>query len=377
MKKLVIFCIWAAFFIGTADAADCITAGAEPQILYMNESIATLWAKVSPPSGVVVNQVRAEIDTNPPVDITLSYDSNEQTYKQTYSNFTTRDNIITFYAETDDGVCDPVSISVIKKNTDQYEDDDAFTQANPIVLNSSTPQHRNFHDAGDTDWVKFYGISGITYTVKANNLNVNSDAVIEIYASDGTTKKEADLASEGTMRLASWTCTQDGVYYVKLKNSASNLFGENAQYDLEITRPTAGDEGFITGTVSNACGMAIKDAMVRTTCSDSQITGSDGKYTLKESPGTCTLIAEADGYQKFQTSVTIQKATETKLDIVMYLLLGNLNGDCNVDLKDAITGLRVMAGISCTVHIQADVNKDGRIGLEEVIYILQKIAGLR
>ena len=41
--------------------------------------------------------------------------------------------------------------------------------------------------------------------------------------------------------------------------------------------------------------------------------------------------------------------------------------------------LRVIAGVepSSTVHVEADVNEDGKIGLEEVIYVLQKVSGLR
>ena len=44
-----------------------------------------------------------------------------------------------------------------------------------------------------------------------------------------------------------------------------------------------------------------------------------------------------------------------------------------------IIALQVMVGIesSTTVYKGADVNEDGWIGLEEVIYILQKVSGLR
>jgi len=58
---------------------------------------------------------------------------------------------------------------------------------------------------------------------------------------------------------------------------------------------------------------------------------------------------------------------------------GDLNGINGVDLADAIMGLRILAGISVaeTINPNADVNGDGKIGLPEVIYILQKVAGLR
>jgi len=48
-------------------------------------------------------------------------------------------------------------------------------------------------------------------------------------------------------------------------------------------------------------------------------------------------------------------------------------------LTDAVIYMQVLSGIepSQTVSIVADVNADNQIGLEEVIYILQKVSGLR
>ena len=59
-------------------------------------------------------------------------------------------------------------------------------------------------------------------------------------------------------------------------------------------------------------------------------------------------------------------------------LKGDLNGDGNVNLADAILALQVLAGLNADeIHLSADVNEDGKIGLAEVIYILQKVADLR
>lgn len=57
---------------------------------------------------------------------------------------------------------------------------------------------------------------------------------------------------------------------------------------------------------------------------------------------------------------------------------GDVNGDDNVDLADAVLSLQVLAGLDPDgVELGADVDADGKIGLGEVIYILQKVAGLR
>ncbi len=60
---------------------------------------------------------------------------------------------------------------------------------------------------------------------------------------------------------------------------------------------------------------------------------------------------------------------------------GDIDGSGVVDLKDAILALQVMSSQTLppgiTIHLGADVNGDGKIGMAEAIYILQKIAHLR
>jgi hypothetical protein len=59
--------------------------------------------------------------------------------------------------------------------------------------------------------------------------------------------------------------------------------------------------------------------------------------------------------------------------------LGDIDGNFVVDLTDAILAFQIMAGTqpSATIQMEADVNNDNRIGLEEVLYILQHVAGFR
>jgi len=57
---------------------------------------------------------------------------------------------------------------------------------------------------------------------------------------------------------------------------------------------------------------------------------------------------------------------------------GDLDCDDNVTLSDTIIALRIVSGIDPpSVFCKNDVNGDNKIGLEEVVYILQKVAGLR
>ena len=66
------------------------------------------------------------------------------------------------------------------------------------------------------------------------------------------------------------------------------------------------------------------------------------------------------------------------------ILKGDINGDGITDLADAILALRVLSGMDTSDQVRsgyigsgADVNGDDRVGMEEVIYILQDVVGLR
>lgn len=57
---------------------------------------------------------------------------------------------------------------------------------------------------------------------------------------------------------------------------------------------------------------------------------------------------------------------------------GDLNHDGAIDLADLIIALRVSAGLTTpVVSVDADVNGDKKIGVEEVIYHLQTISDSR
>jgi serine protease len=59
---------------------------------------------------------------------------------------------------------------------------------------------------------------------------------------------------------------------------------------------------------------------------------------------------------------------------------GDVDSDCEVGLDDAILAVQVLTRLSpslCSACSREDIGEDGKIGLQEVIYILQTVAGLR
>ena len=84
---------------------------------------------------------------------------------------------------------DTVTFTVPDGCEDIYEPDDSRAEAT-IVTPPGTTRH-NLHDDGDVDWVGFWGIAGITYTIETLNLTnsptTTVDTELDLYSWDGVT----------------------------------------------------------------------------------------------------------------------------------------------------------------------------------------------
>ena len=80
---------------------------------------------------------------------------------------------------------------------------------------------------------------------------------------------------------------------------------------------------------------------------------------------------DEDGYTN---SEEYENGTDPKTED--YYLRGDLNGDGILDIKDIIVALQVSCGMTPEkVKTEGDVNEDGKIGVDEAIFILWKISG--
>ena len=66
------------------------------------------------------------------------------------------------------------------------------------------------------------------------------------------------------------------------------------------------------------------------------------------------------------------------------VLMGDVSGNNRIDVADAIIGLQVVSGVDVSKGLRedyptsgVDVNGDGRLGLQEVHYIMQKVSELK
>jgi hypothetical protein len=78
------------------------------------------------------------------------------------------------------------------------------------------------------------------------------------------------------------------------------------------------------------------------------------------------------------SSASYTMATGFWYQLLKLIAGGDVNGDDQVDLQDAILALKVLSQLSSSgVFIGADVDGDRAIGAAEVIYILQSIGAIR
>lgn len=203
---------------------------------------------------------------------------------------------------------------------DSYENDDTPDNATYIPV-SQEPQQHTFHDAGDADWIKFYGTENEEHAIEVSNAGPRCDAVIELYDIDGKSLLERrNDRLEGDDEQIKWLCPKNGIYYIKVSNYDQKVFGEGTAYELSLYFPTAPEgTGVITGTVIDNDTKEFLDGVdVSITAG---VTGKSvqGYFLLLAPAGTHTLYAHAYGYLqvKVYQSVKVEAGEIVYQDIVM------------------------------------------------------------
>ena len=326
-----------------------ITSVSDPQILSSGTS-ATIWA-----SGVIDSEgVHALIippDINPETSdipitdlptIELTDPDGDHVYEGVYDGFDTEGTyVIVIKARATHELYSYVSKTMTTHNIysppmytsvtnssgiqniepDIYEEDDTYDQANVIVISDNVPQVHNFDDAADEDWVKFYGIPGEIYKIKASNVSVFCDPVIELFDTDGTTSLSDPINNSGLGKNESleWSCLEEGIYYVRITNANTN-FGENVRYDLKVYHPIQGLPGWLMGIVMNSLGDGIGETIIKSDVGNATaMTNDNGTYLMVLPSGSHTISVDSPGYDiQSKSGVEVLAENYANLDFVMY-----------------------------------------------------------
>jgi hypothetical protein len=317
------------------------------EITIDGDSTATIWV------GHVRNAERVRASIMPPhiepgedggpitdlVSIELSDSDNDGTYEGTYDGFTMQGSYLVMieawttqeiYNYVQDAMIDqviaslPVYTAVTQMSgtqditADRYEEDNSYHQAHVITMDDPNAQPHHFHDPGDADWVKFFGLSGQTYTISAENPSKICDAVIELFASDGTSLLGVsdNSGGAGDDKLLNWTCPQDGIYYVKI-SSANSHFGENVTYYLKIYRPIGPSlSALISGRVLSPDLAPLSDVRIFTDSGGSAISDKKGSFFMRSQAGKCTLTLESDQYGITTLQIDVIEGQDNHYEVI-------------------------------------------------------------
>ena len=83
---------------------------------------------------------------------------------------------------------------------------------------------------------------------------------------------------------------------------------------------------------------------------------------------------------QFELTVTNTEGHTHKDKVSVYvsnvIITGDMNDSGTVDLQDVIMALQVLCGDTppSPIYPEAEANGDGRIGLQEVLYVLKKLS---
>lgn len=295
-----------------------------------SDGIDRVWAVITSP-GFAPESPDTPVTDLPIVEMTDP--DNDNTYEGQYNDLTINGTyrIDVFAMDTQGNMSLPRSTSISNDSgIDIYEDDDSLENANVIVpqlgwetLYEKYTQRHNFHDEGDEDCVRFYGIAGKSYEIVTSDLEENCDTVIMLYDENGDPVLETpwDDYGPGENELISWLCPSEGLYYIMLKQYDPSVYGQGTAYGLKIYHPEGGVPGELIGLVFNSFGVGIGNAVLKSNLGNgTAVTNNDGSYMMVLPSGTHTITVTAAGYvEKTWSGVVIEAEGVTDLNVEMVL----------------------------------------------------------
>jgi hypothetical protein len=232
-----------------------------------------------------------------------------------------------------DGVAGPLtaySLTLTSSTgvTDDFEPDNSCPTAHDITTDGAK-QNRRFVAPGDEDWIKFAVKAGESFIVLGEGTGTGVNPVITLFDSCSSVPGSQSLVQAAASVTAS--ANTDTIYYARVVNQNSTVFGQDATYDLSVTSSTCAADSYeqddeknqakdlalgAPQTAHNFCPSSDEDWVKfsveanKTYVLQTENLGSasDTVLTLFAADGT-TQIAENDDYNYVDASRIVWKPT--------------------------------------------------------------------
>lgn len=263
-------------------------------VLTTTETQTTIWCSgVFDSDGiksVTATLVPPSFPASPPISLGMTYKSSTGRYEITHQTFDEKGEYHVLYTAEDRlGNRSSTTGGTITGlgAGDMYEPDNTSVESTLLVVDWTDQEH-DFHIEGDLDWVRFYGDSGLTYTIRATTTSPYCDPVLTLYDSmDLNTPiggSPVDLGNEGEDEILLWTAPQEGEFFIQVKNYDPGVSGPGTEYQLAVIKESG---------INNGRAKAISPSEIIISWSPSNSTEVIGTSILKSTQpqGPYTLIA--------------------------------------------------------------------------------------
>ncbi|MCP4105702.1 MAG: hypothetical protein GY749_09215 [Desulfobacteraceae bacterium] len=228
------------------------------------------------------------------------------------------------------------------------------------------------------------------YQVTARGVCWSTSGDPETDSNDGIATHET--TAEGSFTSSVTPLNPGTTYYLRayVSNTAETAYGDTKTFTTlappavltvgvdSVTSVTASVSGEITGdggepvTARGVCWNTSQEPDME-----------NGAVCTQEGMGTGVFESFIAGLTPHTTHYVRAYATNitgtsygNEIAFETHVMPGDVNGDSTVDLIDAVLGLKVLAGADTAdaeIHAGADVDGDGKIGMDDILCILRKV----